>query len=86
MKRGLIVLLGVTLAATPIVAAETQSTGTPLAPGKAAGIRRAQAEDNWTLYLVAGGIAGLAIGVAASQGASSAPSAAAAATATSTST
>jgi hypothetical protein len=88
MKHGFIALLGATLAATPIFAAGTQSTVTPLTPGKPAGVRRAQDEDNTKLYLLAGGIAGIAIGVAASQGASSAssPTATTSSTTTSTST
>lgn len=44
------------LCATSALAAAPTPTASPLAPGKAAGVRKAQADDNTVLYLLGAGI------------------------------
>lgn len=40
----------------------------PLAPGKPAGVKKAQAETNWLVILAGTAIVGVGIGIAASNG------------------
>jgi hypothetical protein len=58
-------LLVATLVVTPLFAAENAP---PLAPGKPAGTRKAQDEDNTLLYIALGGAAAVGIGLLASGG------------------
>jgi hypothetical protein len=84
MQRAIIAALTATIIATPLFAAETQSSGAKLAPGKPAGIRKAQDQDSIVPYLILGGGLGVAIGLATTEGGSSATSPTATTTATTT--
>ncbi|HVZ27175.1 MAG TPA: hypothetical protein VG798_00830 [Rhizomicrobium sp.] len=70
MRRGFIAAIAaVTFVVTPLLAAETVKG--PLAPGKPAGVRKAQVSDGeWTLLAIGGAglIAGLAIAGEGSDG------------------
>ena len=74
-----------TFFATNLLAAETAS---PLAPGKPAGVTKAQANDNTTLYYVlgAGALGGILLGLSTSQHGNVVPTATAGAAAATTTT
>jgi hypothetical protein len=54
---------GAALLATSLVV--SSAFAAPLAPGKPAGVKKAQAETNWLVLLGVAGIVGVGIGVAA---------------------
>jgi hypothetical protein len=88
MRRGFIAAItAATVVVTPLLAAETIKS--PLAPGKPAGVRKAQVSDGeWTLLAIGGAalVAGLVIAGDNSSGVSITPSTAGSTTSTSTST
>ncbi len=65
MRSLVVAALALSLSATSLFAADTAA---PLAPGKAAGVKTAQASDNSTWFWVLGSAAAIGIIVAVSQG------------------